>query len=44
MVKRGGFIPTCDHDVPLEVSLEDYIYYRKRIVEIEDRERAKLKL
>jgi hypothetical protein len=44
MVKRGGFVPTCDHSVPLEVSLEDYIYYRKRIIEIEDRERTKLKL
>ena len=33
MKKRGGYIPTCDHGVPAEVSLEDYIYYRKRCVE-----------
>ncbi len=33
MKKRGGFIPTCDHGVPEEVSLENYMYYRKRCLE-----------
>jgi hypothetical protein len=30
---RGGYIPTCDHGVPEEVSLENYLYYRKRCLE-----------
>jgi hypothetical protein len=34
MRKRGGYIPTCDHGVPEEVSLENYLYYRKRCVEL----------
>lgn len=29
MRKRGGFIPTCDHGVPEEVSFENYMFYRK---------------
>lgn len=33
MRERGGYIPTCDHGVPEEVPLEDYIYMRKRIQE-----------
>lgn len=33
MRARGGYIPTCDHGVPEEVKLEDYIYMRKRIQE-----------
>ena len=32
--KRGGYIPTCDHGVPEEVSLENYLHYRKRCVEL----------
>ncbi len=32
--KRGGYIPTCDHGVPAEVNLENYLYYRKRCVEL----------
>lgn len=34
MRERGGFIPTCDHGVPAEVSLENYLHYRKRCVEL----------
>jgi len=34
MLKRSGYIPTCDHGVPDNVSLEDYMYYRKRICEL----------
>ncbi|MGD0005065.1 MAG: hypothetical protein ABSE06_12640 [Anaerolineaceae bacterium] len=34
MRERGGFIPTCDHGVPEEVSYENYLYYRKRCVEL----------
>ncbi len=30
MKKRGGYIPTCDHGVPEEVRLEDYMHYRRR--------------
>jgi uroporphyrinogen decarboxylase len=34
MRERGGYIPTCDHGVPEEVSLENYRHYRKRCVEL----------
>jgi hypothetical protein len=33
MRKRGGYIPTCDHGVPAEVSYENYLYFRKRCLE-----------
>jgi hypothetical protein len=33
MKKRGGYIPTCDHGVPEEVSFENYLHYRKRMAE-----------
>ncbi len=33
MKKRGGYIPTCDHGVPAEVSFENYMHFRKRILE-----------
>ncbi len=33
MKKRGGYIPTCDHGVPEEVSFEDYMHFRKRLRE-----------
>ncbi len=33
MRKRGGYIPTCDHGVPPEVSWQNYLHYRKRCVE-----------
>jgi hypothetical protein len=35
MVKRGGYIPTCDHGVPDNVSYENYTYYRRRIMELD---------
>jgi uroporphyrinogen decarboxylase len=34
MKKRGGYIPTCDHGVPAEVPYQDYLYYRRRVVEL----------
>jgi len=34
MRERGGFIPTWDHGVPEEVSFENYMHYRKRVVEL----------
>lgn len=34
MRERGGYIPTCDHGVPEEVSLANYLHFRKRIVEL----------
>jgi len=33
MKKRGGYYPTCDHGVPEEVDFEDYMHYRKRMLE-----------
>ena len=33
MREKGGFIPTCDHGVPEEVSFENYMHYRKRMSE-----------
>jgi uroporphyrinogen decarboxylase len=34
MRERGGYIPTCDHGVPEEVSLQNYLHYRKRCLEL----------
>jgi uroporphyrinogen decarboxylase len=34
MRARGGYIPTCDHGVPEEVTLENYTHYRKRMLEL----------
>jgi len=31
MTAHGGFIPTCDHGVPEEVSFDNYMHYRKRM-------------
>ena len=28
-IKRGGFIPSCDHGVPNDISLENFVYYSK---------------
>lgn len=33
MRRRGGYIPTCDHGVPPEVSWHNYLHYRRRCVE-----------
>lgn len=33
MKARGGYIPTCDHGVPAEVDFENYIHFRKRLLE-----------
>lgn len=33
MKKRGGYIPTCDHGVPEEVSFDNYLHFRKRMLE-----------
>ena len=35
MVRRGGYIPTCDHGVPDDVSYENYMHYRRRIMEMD---------
>ena len=29
--RRGGYIPTCDHGVPEEVSFENYCHFRNRL-------------
>ncbi len=33
MREQGGYIPTCDHGVPEEVPFENYLHYRKRMIE-----------
>lgn len=33
MRARGGYLPTCDHGVPEEVTLKNYLHYRKRCLE-----------
>jgi len=35
MRERGGYIPTCDHGVPVEVSFENYLHYRNRLCELD---------
>ena len=37
MVERGRFIPTSDHSVPEDVSLDNYLHYRKRVMEMDAR-------
>ncbi|MFA7636814.1 MAG: uroporphyrinogen decarboxylase family protein [Monoglobales bacterium] len=34
MREQGGYIPTCDHGVPAEVDFENYMHYRKRMIEL----------
>ncbi len=34
MCERGGYIPTCDHGVPAEVPLDNYMHYRTRCIEL----------
>ena len=34
MRRRGGYISHCDHSVPTEVSLENYLHFRRRIIEL----------
>ena len=36
MKEQGGYIPTCDHGVPEEVEFEDYLHFRKRLLEYAD--------
>ena len=36
MKKYGGYIPTCDHGVPEEVSFENYLHFRKRLKEFSE--------
>lgn len=33
MQKRGGYLPTSDHGIPEEVTLENYLHFRKRCLE-----------
>jgi uroporphyrinogen decarboxylase len=35
MVRRGGYAPTCDHGVPDNVPYENYMYYRRRLCELD---------
>ncbi len=35
MAARGGYVPTCDHGVPDNVSYDSYLHYRRRIMEMD---------
>ncbi|HOX36991.1 MAG TPA: uroporphyrinogen decarboxylase family protein [Candidatus Brocadiia bacterium] len=35
MLERGGYVPTCDHGVPDNVSFENYLHYRRRMTELD---------
>lgn len=35
MVARGGYVPTCDHGVPDDVSYDSYTHYRRRVMEMD---------
>ncbi|MBN2130042.1 MAG: hypothetical protein JW741_11125, partial [Sedimentisphaerales bacterium] len=35
MIKRGGYVPTCDHGVPDNVSYGSYMHYRRRMMELD---------
>ena len=35
MAERGGYIPTCDHGVPPDVSFENYMYYRELVMQMD---------
>ena len=34
VVRDGGFIPSCDHGVPPDVSWKDYVYYAGLLAEM----------
>ncbi len=34
LVEEGGFIPTIDHTVPPDISLENFMYYLKRKMDL----------
>ena len=34
VVRQGGYIPGCDHQVAPSTSLENYMYYIKRLKEV----------
>jgi hypothetical protein len=36
VIKASGYIPHCDHFIPPDVALDDFLYYRKRLNEIID--------
>ena len=36
MIPKGGYIPMFDHQVPPDVSWEDYLYYRRRVAELSE--------
>jgi len=35
MARRGGYIPTCDHTVPSNVSLQSYLFYRRLVTSLD---------
>ena len=37
MMSKGGYIPMGDHQIPPDVSWENYLFYRKRLAELAER-------
>jgi uroporphyrinogen decarboxylase len=34
LISKGGFIPMGDHQIPPDVSWENYLFYRRRLAEL----------
>jgi len=34
VINSGGFLPSCDHAVPSDVSWQNYVYYTKKLARI----------
>lgn len=34
LLREGGYIPTCDHAIPPDVSWENYLYYRELLLDV----------
>jgi len=34
LIKEGGYIPSCDHGVPPDISLKNFIYYCKILAKL----------
>ena len=34
LLKEGGYIPSCDHGVPGDISLENFVEYTRMLAEL----------
>jgi uroporphyrinogen decarboxylase len=34
VIKKGGYIPGCDHGVPYDISWQNFVYYARRLAEL----------